>query len=225
MLYGVVVCSMKCRVALLMFCAVVMMFAVAVAVVADVSVGVKEGDWVEYTIEYTGSPPTDYPVWMKVEVLDVQGTNITLEATRELINGTTATHSFTANLETGAPDLFIVPADLEDNDTFFHAAIGDITVAGVQDVPYAGVKRTIVIAVVIQMLLRWDRATGVLVEATQSASEFTQHLKLDKTNMWQAQTSGLPIDSTTFYALIIAAVCIVAVVGFYVLHRKKQCAS
>jgi ribosomal protein L14 len=213
---------MKCSVALLMFCAVAVMFAVPVAAAAEVTVGVKQGDWVEYNIEYTGSPPTDYPTWMRVEVLDVQGTNITLEATRELINGTTATHSFTANLETGAPDLFIVPADLEDSDTFSHADIGNITVAGVQDVPYAGVKRTIVIAVVIQILFRWDRATGVLVEATQSASEFTQHLKLDKTNMWQAQPLGLPIDSTSFYVLIIAALCIVAVLGFYVLRRKKQ---
>ena len=222
MLYSVVVCSMKCRVALLMFCVVAVMFAVPVAVAAEVSVGVRQGAWVEYSIEYTGSPPTDYPTWMRVEVLNVQGTNITLEATRELINGTTSTHSFTANLETGAPDLFIIPADLGDSDTFSHADIGNITVAGVQDVPYAGVKRTIVVAVVIQMLFRWDRATGVLVEATQSASEFTQHLKLDKTNMWQVQSLGLPIDSTGFYALIIAAVCIVAGVGFFVLRKKRQ---
>jgi hypothetical protein len=159
---------------------------------------------------------------MRVEVLNVQGTNITLEATRELINGTTATHSLTVNLETGAPDLFIVPADLEDSDTFFHEDIGNITIVGVQDVPYAGLKRTIVIAAVVQILFRWDRATGVLVEATQSASEFTQHLKIDKTNMWQAQTFGLPIDSTLLYALIIAAVCIVAVVGFFFLRKKRQ---
>ena len=204
-----------------MFCAVVVMFAVPIAVVADVSVGVREGDWVEYSIQYTGSPPTDYPVWMRVEVLNVQATNITLEATRELINGTTATHSLTVNLETGAPDLFIVPADLGEDDTFSHIDIGDITVAGVQDAPYAGVNRTIVVAVVIQILFRWDRATGVLLEATQSSSEFTQHLKLDKTKMWQAQPLGLPIDSTIFYALIIAAVGVVAVVVFFVLYRKK----
>jgi hypothetical protein len=212
---------MKCRVALLMFCAVVAMFAVPVAAVAEVSVGVKQGDWVEYSIEYTGSPPTDYPTWMRVEVLDVHGTNITLEATRELINGTTATHSLTINLENGAPDLFIIPADLEDRDTFFHEDIGNVTIIGVQDVPYAGVKRTIVIAAVVTILFRWDRATGVLVEATQSSSEFTQHLKIDKTNMWQAQQFGLPIDSTLLYALIVAAVCIVAVVVFFVLRKKR----
>ena len=57
---------MKCRVALLMFCAVVVMVTVPIAVVAEVSVGVTEGDWAEYSIEYTGSPPSDYPAWIRV---------------------------------------------------------------------------------------------------------------------------------------------------------------
>jgi hypothetical protein len=144
-----------------------------------------------------------------------------LAATRELINGTTVTHSLTVNLATGAPDLFIIPANLGASDKFFHEDVGNITIAGVQDVPYVGLKRTVLIAVVLQILFRWDQATGVLVEVTRSSSEFTQHLKLDKTNMWQAQPFGLPIDATVFYALIIAALVIVTAVVFFVLHRKK----
>ena len=212
---------MKCRVALLIFCAVVVMVTVPIAVVAEVSVGVSEGDWVEYSIEYTGSPPVDYPAWIRVEVLSVQGTNITVEATRELVNGTTDTHSVTANLATGAPDLFVIPANLDDGDKFFHEDVGNITIGGVHDGVYADIKREIIIAPVVQILFRWDRATGVLVEATQSSSEFTQHLMLDKTNMWQAQQLGFSIDSTGLYALLIATVAIVAVVVFFVLRRKK----
>ena len=215
-------CSMKGRLALLLIWALVLTIIVPVTGLAEVSVGVVEGDWVEYVIDFTGSPPDDYPAWMRVEVLSVQGTSITLEATRELFNGTRGTHSLTLDLETGAPDLVLIPANLDDGDKFYHEDVGNITVGGVQDASYAGAKRTILVTPVMQILFRWDRDTGVLLEATQSSTDFTQHLRVDKTNMWEAQPFGLPIDSTVFYALIIVAVGVVAVVAFLVLRKKKQ---
>ena len=99
-----------------------------------------------------------------------------------MVNGTRGTHSLTLDLETGAPDLVLIPANLDDGDEFYHEDVGDMTISGVQEATYAGVKRTILVAPVIQILFRWDRDTGVLLEATQSSTDFTQHLKADKTN-------------------------------------------
>ena len=39
-----------------------------VSVYAQVSVGLKEGDWVEYTATYTGNPPDTYPEAVRIEV-------------------------------------------------------------------------------------------------------------------------------------------------------------
>ncbi len=213
---------MKRRLALLLIWVIVLTVIVPVAGLAEVSVGVKEGDWMEYEIEYTGSPPEGYPSWLRVDVISVQGTSIDVLATRELVNGTTGSHSVTVDLETGVPDLVLIPANLDDGDEFYHEVVGNITIIDVQDATYAGAKRTILLAPVTQVLYRWDRATGVLLEATQSSTGFTQHLLLDKTNMWGPQSSELPFDSTVFYTLILVAVVVVAVVVFVVLRRRKK---
>ena len=40
------------------------------------SVGVKEGDWMEYDVNITGTPPTVHKdvVWMRIEVMQVEDT-------------------------------------------------------------------------------------------------------------------------------------------------------
>jgi len=47
-------------------------------VLTQVSVGVKEGDWIEYTTSYTGNPPEMHSEWTRLEVTNVQGTEIKL---------------------------------------------------------------------------------------------------------------------------------------------------
>lgn len=190
---------------------------------AEISVGVKEGDWIEYKVTYTGTPPEDYPTWLKMEVLSVQGTNVTLDATIKYLNGTQKTESLTVDLEKGAPDLVIIPADLNTGDTFYSGDedVGDITISGVEERTYAGARRTVVYATVLGIEFYWDRATGVALEATQSLANYTQNMKADDTNMWEAQPSGLPIDSTAFYILVVAAIAITIYVALLVMRRRK----
>ena len=181
--------------------------------------GVNEGDWMEYQVTYTGTPPDDHPKWIKSEVQSVQGTSITLKVERELLNGTSDTKSLPFYLETGAPDLIAIPANLNSGDTFFHEEVGNIAIGGVEDSIYAGAKRTVVYATVSQIVFHWDKTTGILLQADQYTTNFTQKWKAEKTNMWQAQMFGL--DPIVFYALIIVVIPLVATVAFFLFRRRK----
>jgi len=193
-----------------------------VAVSAEISVGVKQGDWIEYQIAFTGTPDAGHAVtWARMEVVDVQGKSINLAISTEFSNGTVVNQTITLNLETGQlGDDFIIPANLNSGDTFFDKWQGNITISGVEENSYAGANRPIVSAATAETTYYWDRATGILVEGTSSFTNFTMHTKVDKTNMWQPQTVGL--ESTVFYALVIGVtVIIIAVIAFFVVRRKK----
>ena len=61
------------------FILIFMIVPIAVAV-SDVSVGVKQGDWIQYNVFVTGNPPGDHNIkWASMNVTDVQGTAITLD--------------------------------------------------------------------------------------------------------------------------------------------------
>jgi hypothetical protein len=191
------------------------------AISSEISVGVKQGDWIEYQVTFTGTPDPGHDVtWAIMEVVDVQGKSINLAIKTRFSNGTLLNETITLNLETGQlGDDFIIPANLNSGDTFFDKRQGNITISGVEERTYAGATRTIVKGTAQQTTYYWDRATGVLVEGTSSFPDFTMHTKVDKTNMWQSQMFGL--DPTVFYALVIAVVAILAVIVFFVIRIKN----
>jgi hypothetical protein len=39
----------------------------------------KEGDWVRCEVTYTGSPPENFPTNTRIEVLEIEGTTITIK--------------------------------------------------------------------------------------------------------------------------------------------------
>ena len=68
-----------------------------------------------------GSPTAGHDVnWARMEILDVQGDNITVKITSRYSNGTTENTTSILNLATGHMiDDFIVPADLKNGDKFY----------------------------------------------------------------------------------------------------------
>ena len=202
---------------------IVAVFLIATEIVcAEILVGVKEGNWIEYNATLTGSPPADHDVtWARMEVADVQGTVISLNVTTQFVNGTILYESVTLNLETGQlGDDFIIPANLNRDDTFLDQYQGSITITGVEERNYAGATRTVVYASTAESTYYWDKATGILVEGASAFPDFTIHSVADKTNLWQPQI--LDSGPTAFYAiLIIIATVIVAVASFLVLRRKR----
>ena len=200
---------------------IVLIVIVPVAVSAEILVGVKQGDWIEYQVNVTGTPPPDHNIiWARMEITDVQGGDINLNITTRFSNGTLLNEAITLNLETGQlGDDFIIPANLNAGDTFYDKTEGNIMISGAEERTYAGATRTVVYANTSQTKFYWDKSTAILVEATSSYTEYTMHTTTDKTNMWKAQIFGL--DLTLFYALIIVAVAIIAAIIFFVIRRKK----
>jgi hypothetical protein len=190
---------------------------------AAVTVGVQKGNWIEYTVALTGSPPADHDVtWARMEVTAVQGESISLNVTTQFANGTYLYENVTLNLETGQlGDDFIIPANLNPDDTFLDQYHGNITISGVEERSYAGATRTVVYASAAQSTYYWDKATGILVEGNSTFPNYTLHSIADKTNMWQPQIFGL--EPTVFYALITVAatVIVVVVIALFVWSRRK----
>ncbi|KON31572.1 hypothetical protein AC478_02655 [miscellaneous Crenarchaeota group-1 archaeon SG8-32-3] len=189
-----------------------------VLVYAQINVGLKEGDWVEYTATYTGNPPDTYPETARIEVQTIQGTVITVEIERDLLNGTQTSKTETFDLENGAPDLLIIPSNLGEDDEVIHEDIGKVTIESVEDYNFKGTTRKLVYAYVLNTEFSWDRSTGILVEAIQTTDTFTQTLLAVNTNIVQTQASGL--DPLLIYGIVIAVIIIIIVVVLLVLKRK-----
>lgn len=212
------------RISLLMLWVIVLIGMLLATTMAEYFWGVKEGDWMEYKITFTGTPPEKYQTELKIEVLSVQGTTVTFNGTVKYSDGTQQIRTYTADLESGEPDLIIVPANLNIDDSFYSGDIdvGPITISGVEERTYAGARRAVVYANVSAAAakLYWDRTTGVLVEINQWEVDYTKRTKASRTNMWQAQPFELPIEPTVFYILIIVAIAVT--VPFLVLRRRRR---
>ncbi|MCW4043906.1 MAG: hypothetical protein NWE94_00110 [Candidatus Bathyarchaeota archaeon] len=213
---------MKRKIALALGLLVASVVGALVVVSAEISVGVKQGDWVEYDIVFSGTPDEGHDVtWARMEVVGVQGKSISLAIATRFSNGTVKDETITLNLETGQlGDDFIIPANLNSGDTFFDKWQGNITISAVEERTYSGATRTVVSAATAATTYYWDQATGMLVEGISTFADFTMHTTVSKTNLWQAQMFGL--EPTVFYVLIIVfVVLIVAVLVFLFVRRKK----
>ena len=189
-----------------------------VPVCAQVNVGLSEGDWMEYDVSYTGSPPDYYPESSRFEVQSIQGTTFTVSIKNDLLNGTQSTKDYTFNLENGAPDLIIVPSNLDVGDEVIHEDVGSFLVEGISEYDYEGVTRELVYANVAQVDFSWDRATGVLIEAEQSQDTWTQTFLAVDTNIVQSQFLGL--NSMLIYGIVIGVAIILVVVIVIILKKK-----
>ena len=108
----------------LLFCLVLILGILSQSyVLAQIAVGVKAGNWIEYNISYSGSPPDFYPAWIRIDVTNVQGTKITADLSGEQLDGTLVTNSGTYDLETGVLDLLLIPAGLDVGNKFYHIFI------------------------------------------------------------------------------------------------------
>ena len=199
----------------------VFLFSVGV-VQSEFTVGVKEGDWIEYRVLLAGTPPEGHEVvWARSDVISVQGKTIDLKITSEFADGTLVNDTVTMNLETGQlGDLFIIPANLQEGDVFPSVYHGNVTIASLEQRTYAGAARSVVSATAAGSIYFWDQDTGILVEGISEFSEYSIHSSIDKTNMWEPEILGL--QPVVFYGLIlIVAVAALALAAFFVLRRKE----
>ena len=202
------------------------LFACVTVAQGEVSVGVKEGDWIEYEVTTTGTPVPDHDiVWARMEILDVQGNEFRANVTQEKPNGELSSLIRTFNLEEGeVQGWVIIPANLDVGDRFYDSYIGrNVTIEGEEEMVIAGATRTTTYADLPERFKRWDKITGVFVETFDPLENYTIQATAIATNMWSPQIFGL--DPTLFYVVVLVAVIIViALVASVILmisRRKK----
>ena len=186
---------------------------------AEIVVGVKQGDWIEYNVTFTGDVPVQHDVtWCRIEVTAVEGKNVYVDITSRYADGSNETVSSTVKLETGQiGEAFIIPANSDKGDTF-SSYEGTITISGFEERSCAGATRSVVYANTPETMFYWDMSTGFLVEANSSSSKFTMFTKAEETNMWQTQIFGL--DQTVFIALVV--VVIVAALAIFLIRKLRK---
>jgi hypothetical protein len=187
---------------------------------AEIVVGVKPSDWIEYNVTFTGDIIEQHDVtWAKIEVLTVEGKTIDIKVTSIFSDGREETETLTLNLETGQiGDAFIIPANLDRGDTFLEQYEGTITISGVEEKTYMGAKRKVVYATTSQTTFYWDQSTGFLVEATSFYTDFTMVTNAEKTNMWQTQ--AFKLDPIVFIVLIVLVIVAVSVI--FLIYKMKK---
>ncbi len=197
---------------------------------ADLSVGVEAGDWIEYTVAYTGSPTQGHDVtWARIEVLSIQAPNISISITSRFSDGTTAVTNSTLNLATGhLIDDFIIPANLSKGDTFPDENYGTMTISTLETRSYAGASRTVLSASAGNNTYIWDQATGVSVEGTSQTLDYTIHTIVEDTNMWQPQPTpaqGFDYASLLLVAAVVLVIAVLAVALAARYLRHRACAA
>ncbi|KON33895.1 MAG: hypothetical protein AC479_02965 [miscellaneous Crenarchaeota group-6 archaeon AD8-1] len=190
-----------------------------VSTFAQVTVGLKEADWIEYEITYTGTPPDWYPENARFEVLTIQGTRITLELKTKALDGTENTNNVTFSLEDGAPDFIIIPANLNIGDEVYHKEVGSIKILGIEEYTYEGDTRELVYGSFVDLDYNWDRKTGIVIQIDQTTDTYTQSWLAVNTNI--VQTQALDLDPMILYGTIIAVVGIILIIVAGILKRKK----
>jgi hypothetical protein len=191
-------------------------------VFADVSIGVKQGDWIEYTVSFTGNPPVEHDVvWARMEVTNVTGRKVNATFISELSNGSILSVVEDLDLETGRLiDLFIIPAGLNVGDKFYDQFAGNVTIDAFEVRPYAGAGRSVVHAAAVDTQWYWDKSTGVVVEARTSSSVYTLDTVVSSTSLWSPQILGL--DPNILYALLVIVAVGVIVAAVVLVVRKRR---
>jgi hypothetical protein len=206
------------------------------------SVGVKEGDWIEYDISVTGvgTPPPMHDVrWMRIEVLPVQGAAFSVNLTDRYVNGTFGSAIWKFNFTEGnVGGWIIIPSNLSPGDTFYDSSLHtgkpvNVTIQSQEQKTVLGASRTVTYGNDSFRHKEWDKATGVFVGSTEVyknvtnkagwyIEDLTVTIKATVTNMWSPQVQEP--DPTGFYALV-AVGAVLAGLGLssvMVVARKKS---
>jgi hypothetical protein len=202
---------------------VLLIVGAATVTYGEPAVGVKEGDWIEYTVEATGTPPPGQDLnWVRIEILDVDGAVFHANFTVRNVNGTVSSSIRNFNFTKGAADWTIIPSNLSPGDTFYDIAKqGYVAVEGQEQKIVAGASRTITHASDSIRNKEWDKATGVFTGSNDDEGTYTINAYATATNMWSPQILGL--EQPVFFAVVTAviAVVVIAVLALVVVRRKR----
>jgi hypothetical protein len=209
-------------------------------------VGVKVGDWVKYSVSRLGQPhawvppPIERAEWIRVDVLGISGTTITVNETIHLADGSERIKTFPSDIKMGLTETYIVPANLSAGDEFF-LIFTEVAINSTVSGTYGGVVRE------VNLLNRsyfvshfeyvynyseeycWDKKSGFLLERTfrsyalgfENTSMSTLSLAIVDTNMWKMDRK-LQSRGSQSGLLVVAGLFIVAMVVITVTKLSKN---
>jgi hypothetical protein len=210
---------------------------------ANYVVGVRGGDWVKYgqvTVNWngTGTEPGSITeakkmIWVRLDILSVVGTTVSLNSTLHFSNGTEISQSESVDVNDGRSMSgmgFVIASNLMAGDPITpetpEATINE-TVTG----EYAGASRKVnVVHIVVssgEIRDYWDQSTGVMVEYYFKQPDYSNpgayeeaSVKATETNMW---TTGLlgPLSDYLIYIVVGAVAVVIIIVGIIAFRRRK----
>jgi len=183
--------------------------------------GVKEGDWIEYNINISGTPPPIHNVtWMRMEVLQVQGAAFDVNLTNKFANGTLSSSIWKFNFTEGQTEgWLIIPSSLSPGDTFYDASkLTNITIQGQQQKIVADATRIVTYANDSFKTKEWDKATGVFTQSSENLRNWSAYVYATATNIWNPQTQGLA--QTEYFIIIVFVVVAVVIVAIALASSK-----
>ena len=192
------------------------------------SVGVQEGDWIEYDVNITGNPPAVHRnvIWMRIDVLQVQGTAFPANLTVRYSNGTLDSSIWKFNFTEGNTEGWvIIPSGLGSGDTFFDdfsKTDKHITIQSQEQEKVLGATRTVTFANDTYRDKQWDKDTGVFIGSSEIFRNWSAYVTAVDTNMWSPQILGL--NQTAFYALTGASIVLAALTVslVFAIERKRR---
>ncbi len=211
--------------------ALILVLCFSVYVSAEVAVGVKGGDWVEYLVSYTGEPMKGHDVvWARMEIQDVQGASIKISMVSHFSDNTSETSNSTMNMQTGhLIDDFIIPAGLAAGDTFQDEIFGSVTIDSSETRTYLGTERTVIISTLGNSIYVWDQATGVSMEGETQTENYTVRTIVADTNLWKTSQPTPTVTHNFDFASIVLVLGVGVIVFITLLTftarylRRKAC--
>lgn len=234
---------MKAVGSLILICVIVSVSFFPVSVVAheEPSVGVVEGDWIEYDVKITGEgamPPTHDVRWFRIEVLPVQGTAFSVNLTSRYANGTLNSAIWKFNFAEGNVEgWIIIPSNLGQGDTFYDYSIHtgkpvNVVIQKEEQQTVLGANRIVTYGNDSFRHKEWDKATGVFVATsevykniTTKSGWFIDDLTVTvcavATNMWSSQ-SILEVFHSGFNSLVVVIGLLALILSLLVVILRKK---
>ena len=197
-------------------------------------VGVKEGDWIEYTISINGTgfaPPTHDVSWMRIEVMSIKDTAFSVNLTSKFANGTKGNAVWNFNFSEGnVGGWIIIPANLSPGDTFFDSSIHNnnpvnVTIQSKEQKTVLGASRTVTYGNDSFRHKEWDKLTGVFVGSSESYTnvttkdgwyieDLTVSVEAIATNIWSPETV-LGVNKVAFYSVVVVTIAFLSFLIFF----------
>ncbi len=195
------------------------------------SVGVNEGDWIEYEVNISGKgslPPTHDVRWLRITVVEIEGPAFSANFTVRYANGTMGSAIWEYNFSEGdVRGWTIIPSNLGPGDSFYDYSMHtgnpvNVTIESEQEKTVLGASRTVTYGYDKFRHKTWDKATGVFLHAEEHfknitnkdgwyIEDITVNTQAVATNMWCPQFLGL--EQIVFYGLA-GAIALVFLIWF-----------